>query len=87
MTRYTEPGTRTTQAPFHSRAELHQKDLRIIRYFLQILGPGNEVNSQADTFLALSLIVAFYVPMASFSARRVDIQYPRPCQITDYSQF
>ena len=39
--------------------ELHQKDLRIIPYLLQILGPGYEVISVADTFLALSLIVAF----------------------------
>ena len=40
-------------------AELHQKDLRINPYLLQILGPGYEAISRADTFLALSLIVAF----------------------------
>ena len=56
-TRYSDPWTRSTQSPFHGGVELHQKDLRINLVFLQILGPGIELILQADTFLALSLIV------------------------------
>ena len=48
-----------TAPPFHRASDLHQKDLRIIPVFLQILGPGYEVILRADMFLALSLIVAF----------------------------
>ena len=40
-TRITELWTRSTQSPFHQNVELHQKDLRIMSEFLQILGPGN----------------------------------------------
>ena len=54
-----------TQSPFHSHGELHQKDLRIIPYFLHILGPGNQRYSKADMFLALSLIVGISMPEAS----------------------
>ena len=81
------PAWSYTVPPFHSSVELHQKDLRIIPGFLQILGPENEGILRADTFLALFLIVGIYVPGPSLMARRVDIQYPRPCQMNDYSQF
>ena len=45
----------------HQNAELHQKDLRINLKYGYILGPGSEGILRADTFLALSLIVRFYV--------------------------
>ena len=64
-TRYTELWTRGTQSPFHSRVELHQKDLRILPVFLHILGPGNQLYLEADTFLALFLIVVFSVSRGS----------------------
>ena len=41
--------------------ELHQKDLRIMPLFVHISGPENEAVLGADTFLALSLIVAYSV--------------------------
>ena len=66
--------------------ELHQKDLRILLVFMHILGPENEAVLQADMFLALSLIVRFYTWEGAITARRLDIQYPRPCQITDLCQ-
>ena len=53
------PTTIYSMPPLQQTDELHQKDLRINLYLLQILGPGIEVISAADTFLALSLIVAF----------------------------
>ena len=86
-TRFTEIGTRRTRPPFQHGVELHQKDLRIIVEFPQILGPGIEVILEADMFLALSLIVPFYVHRDPFTRRRVDIQYPRPCQLSVNSQF
>ena len=51
--------------PFHHASELHQKDLRIIPVFLHISGPGNQWYLEADTFLALFLIVGFHVPRPS----------------------
>ena len=51
--------------PLQHADELHQKDLRKLPYFLHILGPGTEVYLQADTFLALSLVVGFHVSEAS----------------------
>ena len=71
----------------HRNDELHQKDLRINVDFMHILGPENERVLRADMFLALSLIVSIYVPGPSFNRRRVDIQYPRPCQYLINSQF
>ena len=73
--RYTDP-------PLHQNTELHQKDLRINLKSVHILGPENELFLAADTNLALSLIVRFSVSRGSLMARRVDILYPRPCQIT-----
>ena len=49
----------------HRNTELHQKDLRIMSYLLQILGPGTEAFLGADMFLALSLIVRYSVSQAS----------------------
>ena len=49
----------------HGNSELHQKDLRIIALFLHISGSRNKGNIEADTFLALSLIVAYSVSQAS----------------------
>ena len=54
-TRYTDP------APLQYSVELHQKDLRILLVLLQILGPGLRSYLEADTFLALSLVVAIWV--------------------------
>ena len=51
-----------TDPPLQHADELHQKDLRIIPYFMHILGPENEAVFGADTFLALSLIVRNTVP-------------------------
>ena len=51
-----------TDPPLHRADELHQKDLRIIPYFMHILGPENGSVLRADTFLALSLIVRNTVP-------------------------
>ena len=73
--------------PLQLRNELHQKDLRINLILLQILGPENEVYLEADTFLALFLIVGFHVSEASQTRRRVDIPRIRPCRKVDYSQF
>ena len=36
----TVPNSDIARPPFHQNAELHQKDLRIMSYFLHILGPG-----------------------------------------------
>ena len=47
--------------PLHFSDELHQKDLRIIPETVHILGPETEAYLRADTFLALSLIVAISV--------------------------
>ena len=79
------PGTPTS--PLQRADELHQKDLRIFPDFVHISGPGNQWYLRADTFRALSLIVEFNVPRDPKTARRVDIQYLRPCQITYLSQF
>ena len=75
-----------TPPRLQQRDELHQKDLRIIPYLGHIWDPENELFQRADTFLALSLIVMNSVPRDPFTARRVDIQYPRPCQITYLTQ-
>ena len=77
----------TAEHPLHRNTDLHQKDLRIMPQFLQILRSGIEVIPEADTFLALSLIVEIWVSDGSIMARRVDISVIRPCQIMDYSQF
>ena len=60
--------------------ELHQKDLRKVAVLLQIWGPENEAVSEADTFLALFLIVGFYVSAGSNKRRRVHIPVKRPCK-------
>ena len=56
---------RYTKQPLQYNDELHQKDLRINPESVHILGPENELFLRADTKLALSLIVAFYVSRAS----------------------
>ena len=76
----------TTLHPLQRDTELHQKDLRINLETVQILGPGTEVILEADTNLALSLIVRFYASDGSITARRVDIQYPRPCRKVEITQ-
>ena len=63
--------------------ELHQKDLRINPYLGHIWDPEIKVFLEADTFLALSLIVRVYASDGSYTARRIDIQYPRPCQLLE----
>ena len=60
-------------------SELHQKDLRINLKSVHFWDPEYELFLRADTKLALSLIVGFYVSRGSITGRRVDIQYPRPC--------
>ena len=40
------PALGYTGGPFQQRAELHQKDLGIMSYFLQIQGPENEACSR-----------------------------------------
>ena len=52
------PTARYSSRPLHHSDELHQKDLRIIPVSVHILGPENELFIEADTFLALSLVVA-----------------------------
>ena len=81
------PIARYSYRPLQHSIELHQKDLRIMTLFLHILGPGNEGISEADTFLALSLIVPLSVYRDPYTARRVDIPYPRPCGKVINSQF
>ena len=54
-----------TFPPLQRDTELHQKDLRINPYLVQIQGPGIRPYLQADTFLALFLIVVFYVSRGS----------------------
>ena len=51
--------------PLQYSDELHQKDLRIMPVLLHIQGPENEAVLEADTFLALFLIVGFRVSEAS----------------------
>ena len=55
-----------TLQPLQRTTELHQKDLRIIALFLQISGSRNKGILEADTLLALSLIVAFSVSDGSY---------------------
>ena len=69
-------------SPLQLQSELHQKDLRINLKYVQIQGPENEAVLEADMFLALSLIVGFYVSRGSITGRRVVISVKRPCQIT-----
>ena len=76
------PTATYTDPRLHGNTELHQKDLRINLKSVQISGPENELFLEADTNLALSLIVRFYVSRGSIMVRRVVILYPRPCQIT-----
>ena len=45
--------------------ELHQKDLRIMPVLVQIWAPENEAVLEADTILALSLIVAISLSRGS----------------------
>ena len=73
--RYTDP------SPLQYSDELHQKDLRIMSYFMHIWDPENEAYLRADTFLALSLIVDISVPRDPFTRRRVDIPVKRPCKL------
>ena len=47
--------------PLQHDIELHQKDLRINLEMVHILGPGTEAILEADTLLALSLIVDIWV--------------------------
>ena len=63
---YSEGFLDTGYRPLHRTRELHQKDLRIIPYFMHILGPENEAISRADMFLALSLVVGFQVSDGSY---------------------
>ena len=72
--------------PLQYGSELHQKDLRINLVLVHILGPETELFYEADTFLALSLIVANSMPRDPFSRRRVDIPVIRPCKLSDLSQ-
>ena len=67
--------------------ELHQKDLRINSKTGHILGPEIEVILEADTFLALSLIVEFMVSGGSYCRRRVDNPVIRPCKVLEITQF
>ena len=64
MVKY-RPTLRYTKQPLQLADELHQKDLRIIPYLLHFLGLRLRHVSEADTFLALSLIVGIYVSEAS----------------------
>ena len=81
---YTTPGTPT---PLQHEAELHQKDLRIIAEFLHISDVRNSGILRADMFLALSLIVGFWVSDGSNSGRRVDIPVIRPCKVYKKDSF
>ena len=56
----------TTLQPLQHDDELHQKDLRINLEIGHIWDPENEAYLRADMFLALSLIVAVYVPGRSY---------------------
>ena len=76
-----------TRSPFHGAGELHQKDLRINLDFLQFLGPGNRGIPEADTFLALSLIVVNSMPRDPFTARRVDIPVIWPCEVSETCRY
>ena len=52
-------------SPLQRADELHQKDLRINQYLVHFWDPENEAVSEADTFLALFLIVGFSVSQGS----------------------
>ena len=54
------PTLNLTGTPLQFQGELHQKDLRINLKTVQILGLRMRPVLEADTFLALSLIVAIY---------------------------
>ena len=49
----TVPNQIPAYSPFQQRADLHQKDLRIIPVFLHILGPGNEAVSWGGHYSGL----------------------------------
>ena len=97
-TRLIEPGTKVKTvskqcqtvtypcSPLQLAIELHQKDLRINPVLVHIWDPENEAVLRADMFLALFLIVRFYVSRGSYCRRRVDIPVIRPCQLLDLSQ-
>ena len=68
-------------------AELHQKDLRINLKYGHIQDPENETVLEADTFLALSLIVEILVSDGSYWPRRVDIPVKRPCELLEIHPF
>ena len=76
----------TTLRPLQLSTELHQKDLRINLKTGHILGPGTEAILEADTNLALSLIVAFSASDGSISRRRVDIPVITPCRKVEITQ-
>ena len=76
----------TTARRYSTGTQLHQKDLRINLELVQILGPGNQWYLEADTNLALSLIVGFYVSRGSIMVRRVVISVKRPCRKVYKSQ-
>ena len=68
--------------PLQYTAELHQKDLRINLVLVHILGLRMRHVLRADTFLALFLIVGFYVSRGSLLPRRVVISVIRPCKLS-----
>ena len=81
------PTASTSASPLQYASELHQKDLRINLEYCHILGLRTEANLRADTLLALSLIVGFYVSRGSIMPRRVVISVIRPCKVSEHVRY